>query len=353
MEITDYDYFVVMFVKKKEVEAVPRKWIIDEEGKRFCYWPNYPDIEDIYAAARDSDFPNKKTWKKYTIRIMHGFETYKLVVSIIPHFCEHSDFEIPPRSETVLKISGDSGRKVKSSYNGPAAKLPRKEIFKLPSPPESNRRNTQPALIPELHVNSGVEEDSVGIIANQYIFTALGTDPHASDNDEELDLHSMAPKSSQIFNNSAETPSSNYVVSTSNHKLRDVNLEDLKVLVVRNFAIARINHDALTTSIEIKTLVCNRATLPSMPSAIITEPRPNNFGLPLHTVEEFVNLDLKLSQDLKFKQSMVAHLDLTGGKRLVERINSIIRKLMKSVRTLPTLAQLLRSLSAVPKLTLF
>ncbi|CAG7817578.1 unnamed protein product [Allacma fusca] len=203
-EITDYDYFVVTFVKKQEVEAVPSKWIVDEEGKRFCYWSKYPDIEDIYAAARDSDSPNKKTWKKYTIRIMHGF--------------------------------------------------------------------------------------------------ALGTDPHASDNDQELDLDSMAPKSSKIFNISAETPSSNYGVSTTNHKLH------LKALVVRNFAIARNNNDALTTSIEeMKTLICNMVTLP---------------------IEEFVNLDFELSQDLKFKQSMVAHLDLTGGKRLVERINSIIRKLM-------------------------
>ncbi|CAG7681351.1 unnamed protein product [Allacma fusca] len=148
------------------------------------------------------------------------------------------DFEIPSQSETALKISGDSGRKMKSSYNGPTAKLPTKEIFKLPSTPESSRRNTQPALIPELHVNSGVEEHSAGTIDNH--------------------------------------------------------IKDLKALVVRNFAIARNNHDALTTSIEeMKTLICNM-----------------------------------LSQDLKFKQSMVAHLDLTGGKRLVERINSIIRKLM-------------------------
>ncbi|CAG7698770.1 unnamed protein product [Allacma fusca] len=165
--------------------------------------------------------------------------------------------------------------------------------------------------------------------------SALGADPHTSDNDEELNLHSMTPKSSRIFNISAEIPSSNYGVSTSNFDSSNGDLtlreeiKDLKALVVRNFAIARINHDALTNSIEeMKTLVCNMDTLPSMPSAIITEPFPNNFELPLHTVEEFVNLDLKLSQDLKFKQSMVTHLGLTGGKRLVERINSIIRKLM-------------------------
>ncbi|CAG7829599.1 unnamed protein product, partial [Allacma fusca] len=125
MSTFDCKYLVVTFVKTKEVEVIPKLWVYEKNGKRFTYWPKYPDIEDIYAAARDEDPPNKKTWKNYAIRILHGFDMYNLAVSNIPHFYEHSDFEAARSNEANASghIPSD-----KSGRSNP-------EILSLPDPP--------------------------------------------------------------------------------------------------------------------------------------------------------------------------------------------------------------------------
>ncbi|CAG7648999.1 unnamed protein product [Allacma fusca] len=125
MSTFDCKYLVVTFVKTKEVEVIPKLWVYEKNGKRFTYWPKYPDIEDIYAAARDEDPTNKKTWKNYAIRIRHGFDMYNLAVSNIPHLYEHSDFEAARSNEanTSSQIPSD-----KSGRSNP-------EILSLPDPP--------------------------------------------------------------------------------------------------------------------------------------------------------------------------------------------------------------------------
>ncbi|CAG7725307.1 unnamed protein product [Allacma fusca] len=67
MTTFDCKYLVVTLLKTKKL------WVHEKNGKRFTYWSKYPDIDDIYAAARDEEPPNKKTCKTYAIRMFHVF----------------------------------------------------------------------------------------------------------------------------------------------------------------------------------------------------------------------------------------------------------------------------------------
>lgn len=48
------------------VEAVPTKWVIDNE----CFWPHYPK-EKLLKAMKNCEAP-EKDWTKYTVKIFRN-----------------------------------------------------------------------------------------------------------------------------------------------------------------------------------------------------------------------------------------------------------------------------------------
>lgn len=71
---------VVTFLKsKKEVEIVPTVWTFTENGVVYTYWPRLRDFDDIKAAAKAEDPPNKSKWGKYAIRVLHSFSKLLLL----------------------------------------------------------------------------------------------------------------------------------------------------------------------------------------------------------------------------------------------------------------------------------
>ncbi|CAG7837014.1 unnamed protein product [Allacma fusca] len=86
-------FLMTLFLKTKEVEEVPRCWTQDEAGRKKCCWPQYTELEQIYASARNQDPPNWKMWKQFNVKIYHEFDDYEEAVSQIPHFLNYSDYE--------------------------------------------------------------------------------------------------------------------------------------------------------------------------------------------------------------------------------------------------------------------
>ena len=78
-------FAIVAFLKtRREIEIVPKNWLVTLNGKLYTYWPKYTNTESIYTAAKGKDPPNTANWFKYAVRSLHEFGKYSWLILIIP-----------------------------------------------------------------------------------------------------------------------------------------------------------------------------------------------------------------------------------------------------------------------------
>jgi len=65
-------FAVVVFTDEESVSAVPNSWIVEENGKKLCYYPPFKsDSKITKAAAANVDF--EATWTPYPVRVLNSY----------------------------------------------------------------------------------------------------------------------------------------------------------------------------------------------------------------------------------------------------------------------------------------
>lgn len=70
----DTTHVVIVFVeenkKKKNVELVPRSWLVLNKKKLLCYYPNQLHYGYIKKWVEKNKEPDRKNWKQFEVRIV-------------------------------------------------------------------------------------------------------------------------------------------------------------------------------------------------------------------------------------------------------------------------------------------
>ncbi|CAG7725443.1 unnamed protein product [Allacma fusca] len=127
-------FAVVVFLKTKEVEAVPKTWLLEDDGKTYCFWPNFKKIQEVYDAAQSEGQPDRKNWKRFAVSCFEEFDSYDLAVQEIGYYLEHSDYEAKKsvkRSIPQRSTENDSRRCISPAESSSTDESPSEVVKKF------------------------------------------------------------------------------------------------------------------------------------------------------------------------------------------------------------------------------
>ncbi|CAG7716895.1 unnamed protein product [Allacma fusca] len=299
-------FLMAMFKKTKEVEVVPKCWITEDDGNKYCYWPNYSKLDKIYDAARAQEIPNRKMWKRLGVRIFYEFNTYDEATAEIPHFLNYSDYETLNASSTIItgaaKTSVLTARESDSESDGSVESIASK--FKL-----------GPLAIPEPPNIPKARNDILTGIQPSKLFFNVG--------EKHLPLNSPKATTSQNFTQVSTVAQNDF----DGHDLSDYRslvqeIKEMKTMCARGFASLKLQQDILISAVEV---LSSKSHFDG--SCKQADPKIN-FGFPFKDSVTFLRFEDKIQSDVSFRESAKIFLARAGGSNLVEIVNNIFRKLM-------------------------
>ncbi|XP_011698559.1 PREDICTED: uncharacterized protein LOC105456307 [Wasmannia auropunctata] len=101
-------YCVAEFTETAETEVIPIRWINKEETR--CFWPDHYKSDRVKKAILCIESPNPEKWSKYSLRILHKYNSYQEACSHLSKavYTSHLD------SEEDLENECRSKRKTRS-----------------------------------------------------------------------------------------------------------------------------------------------------------------------------------------------------------------------------------------------
>ncbi|CAG7730707.1 unnamed protein product, partial [Allacma fusca] len=254
-------FLMSLFLKTKEVEVIPRTWMVEEEVKKYSYWPKSSSLEEIYTAAKSQNQPNKKIWKKFAIEVYFEFDTYEEAVGQIPHFLDYSDYDIAGSSFNVsskLSVKTPQSSILESDDDSPTS-VPTKFLLGpvLPHAPH----------VPKVTTQSHSKSVPIPPLTSYPVATAStsGAPPDVT------------------FESSIRTQNS-FQFDSEQNIFQEI--RELKAMCARNFASLRLHQDTMFAALEALRLK------ESTDAGSLMKPRVN-FGFPFQELSKFLEFDEK------------------------------------------------------------
>ncbi|CAG7730454.1 unnamed protein product [Allacma fusca] len=288
-----------MFNKSKEVEVVPRSWVVQDDGKWFCYWPTWNNLDKIYKAAKDQQIPNKKLWKRLAIRIFHDFDNYDAAVSEIEQFLNYLDYEttgsVQQNPPTIsIHNSSDSDNDTSPSSIGRNYTLGPVELPPPPTPaiPTASTSKRRPSIRPKLLTSN----DEGSPVDTEVHGTNLASDKVSASGIEDITpikTYSTVPVLLPAGNNFQQTIGSDFQTML----LQEI--RGLQNVCIRNFASVKLQQANLVLAVENLRL----KFISEVPQKELAQ--TVKFPFPFKGLPEFLDFEAKLKDDNIYRSNAV------------------------------------------------
>ncbi|CAG7717656.1 unnamed protein product [Allacma fusca] len=291
-------FAVVHFVESEEIEAVPVKWIFENDMRQTCYWPNFRKSDRILQAVKSMQNPIESVWTTHVINVKNTFSTYDEAISNIKHFEAFSDLEAEFTPTPISKSR--AGRPIKK----PRTNFDEDCVTSLGSNSVEARATLLLPEFPKL-----VSTELVQVAREPPVIASC------SSNSSDTEMFQGDPSTSVIF------------TDRCSHNCEEFwnKFSAFQTVCVRNFATIQANQTSLLRMMD--TLVHANNALVHVQGPPISQSRPV-FGFPFDSRETLVEFDTKLGSDEAFRNSCVKYLASIGGNDLTTAVYEILKKIL-------------------------